>query len=87
MSWSISFIGTPENLVKAMEAYSEKLDVSSKEEYDAALPHLVGLVNQIYNEENNLMVRVTANGHAYFRGEKKYSYCNVNIEQIAGVVV
>ena len=46
MSWSISFIGKPENVEKSQEANSEKLSGASKEEYDDAKPHLIAIVNQ-----------------------------------------
>lgn len=46
MSWSISFIGTPEKVAAALEANSPKLSGQCKVEYDDALPHLVALVKQ-----------------------------------------
>ena len=44
MSWSISFIGQPVKVIEALKEESAKLTGQSKIEYDSALPHLVGLV-------------------------------------------
>ena len=44
MSWSVTFIGLRDNVVRALEENSNKLDGQSKVEYDAAVPHFIGLV-------------------------------------------
>lgn len=44
MSWSISFIGKPENVAKALNEHSDKLDGQSKLEYINALPNIIGIV-------------------------------------------
>ena len=46
MSWSVGFIGKTSNVVAALEAESAKLDTTSRLEYDAAKPFLIGLVKQ-----------------------------------------
>jgi hypothetical protein len=46
MSWSVSFLGKPEAVAKALDEYSEKLGGQSRVEYDAAKPHLMALVKQ-----------------------------------------
>jgi hypothetical protein len=46
MSWSVSLAGNPAKVVAALEAESAKQTGQCKIEFDDALPHLVGLVNQ-----------------------------------------
>jgi hypothetical protein len=88
MSWSVQFIGTPENIVKALEDHSTKIDGYSKQEYDEALPYMVGLVKQNFNTSQDVMLRVNASGHAYsVGGEKQLGSCQVAIEQLYGVLV
>lgn len=81
MSWSICIIGKPENVVKALGDYSEKLTGASKEEFDAALPNIVALVKMNYNRNPNQtesVIRVEGNGHAYKQNDEPY-YSNLNI--------
>lgn len=44
MSWSIQTTGTVEEVVRALQR--ESFSDQSKEEYDAALPHVIALVEQ-----------------------------------------
>lgn len=86
MSWSVTFIGKPENVSKALKEHSTKIDGQSKEEYDAALPHLEALVSQNFNakEEYSPIVKIVASGH----GQKdNYGYCMSSIETLSGVMV
>lgn len=86
MSWSVTFIGKPENVSKALKEHSEKIDGYSKVEYDAALPHLDGLVTQNFNTQfpDSIVVRVNASGH----GQKDtFGYCVSSIETLSGVLV
>lgn len=46
MSWSVSFVGKPENIVAALGFESAKLTGQCKVEFDDALPALVALVRQ-----------------------------------------
>lgn len=90
MSWNVTFIGDPVNVVKALEENSAKLDGASKVEYDAALPHLVELVKQNFNNNGiGIVVKVTASGHGYTGtdGIDQYRQCIVNVEQLYGVLV
>lgn len=86
MSWNIAFIGKPENVATALQQHSEKLDGQSKVEFDNALPHIIGLVNQNYGQ-NVHNIKVLANGHGVKNGEHSYGSCQVNIEFIAGTIV
>lgn len=63
MSWSINFIGSPENVSKKLTENSERLTGQSKVEYDAALPHIKALVEQNVNKDYPIAIRVDANGH------------------------
>jgi predicted ATPase len=76
MSWSINFIGSPENVSKALELNSANLTGQSKSEYDAALPHLKALVEQNVNNNYPITVRIDANGHGDTTGNNSV---NVNI--------
>lgn len=88
MSWSINLIGNPDNIVKALEAQSPKLTGNSKTEYDAALPHLVGLVQQNFNKSAPPIIKLSANGHGYsVNDEAQYNNCNVSIESLGGMLV
>jgi hypothetical protein len=86
MSWSVVFIGKPENVAAALNEQSEKLDGASKVEYDAALPHLVGIVEQNFGE-NSPAVKITANGHGYTNGEQSSRQLTVSIELMYGTLV
>lgn len=86
MSWSVTFIGKPENISKALKANSEQLSGYSKEEFDAALPHLEALVSQNFNakEEYTPVMKLVASGH----GQKdNYGYCVSSIESLGGILV
>lgn len=86
MSWSISKQGTPSEVVEALKTQSEQLSGQSKVEYDAVLPHLIGLVETNYNRKNPLLkgISLSANGHAYTEtgseNGEDYSNCNVSIQ-------
>lgn len=85
MSWSISFAGTPEEVVEKLEKESSALQGDSKEEYDAALPYLVGLVKLNYGTKGQ--IRIDGFGHAYKPtqvvegGIPPYSKCIVSIKE------
>jgi hypothetical protein len=83
MSWSISFIGKSENVSQALKDNSAKLSGASKEEYDAVLPHLVGLVEQNYNKPNNPVIQISASGS----GHNDYRSCMVSVQNLGGQLV
>ena len=75
MSWSISFAGTPEQIVEALVKHSEQIeDEQSKSEYAKALPLIEGLVK--LNSGEASQIQVIGNGHA----DDTYSYCRVSIK-------
>lgn len=69
MSWSVTIIGNPDRVVEQLSAYSEQLSGQSKIEYDEARPHLQALV--IQNVGENIIVNLSASGHATFDSESK----------------
>jgi hypothetical protein len=88
MSWSKTLIGNPQNIVDALKAESEKLEGQSKVEFDAALPHMVGLLEQNFSVTQIPVVKLTASGHGYTEnGEHKQRQCLVQIENLYGTLV
>lgn len=87
MSWSITFIGKPENVAKALEEQSAKLEGQSKVEYDSALPHFVALVKENFGDTPP-MIKINASGHGYASGgEQKQRQCVVSVELWYGTIV
>ena len=87
MSWSISFIGTPEKVANALQEQSEKLSGQSKVEYDSALPSLVGLVKENFGNQNQLL-KVNASGHGTAtNGEQTNRQCTASIEVFYSVIL
>lgn len=86
MSWSVTFIGKPDNVSKALHAQSELLSGYSKEQYDAALPHLDGLVCQNFNADEKYppVIKLVASGHG---SKGTYGYCVSSIETLGGMLV
>ncbi len=89
MSWSVSFIGKPEKVIEALEANSTKLNGQSKEEFDNALPHLIGLLKLNFGPGYYSTVKLEASGHATKSEDPQYSYStlNVKMEPLAGLLV
>ncbi len=88
MSYSVGFTGKPAKVVEALEAYSNQLSGYSKEEYDKALPHIVGLVSQNFGNGENTMIECSANGHGQIvDGVPQNSTCQVTIKHVYGVLV
>ena len=80
MSWSITVLGKPEAIIKALDEHSGTLTGQSKEEYDEAKPYLQGLVALAVGE--GPMVKVIASGHALFKeGQKTDGSIHVSITQ------
>lgn len=85
MSWSVQFIGKPENVADALKA-QKMSDPQSNLEYESALPHLVGIVEENFGNEN--FVKIIASGHGYsVNGEQKNRSLTVTLENIYGVIV
>jgi hypothetical protein len=58
-------IGSPAGVKTELERYSEDLSGQSKDEYDAAKPHLIGLIDQVVGGKKQ--VKLNAAGHATFK--------------------
>ncbi|MDR3551206.1 MAG: hypothetical protein P4L31_07370 [Candidatus Babeliales bacterium] len=63
MSWSINYIGSPENVSAALDKHSDEITGQSKAEYDAALPHIKAFDSQNTNVNYPIAIKVDANGH------------------------
>jgi hypothetical protein len=88
MSWNVEFIGKPQAVAKALSEHSENLQGQLKEEYDAALPHLVGLVEQNFSPiDPGRIIKIVAYGHGTNIGEIVDRNCGVIIEPASGLVV
>jgi hypothetical protein len=90
MSWSFTHEGTPEEVAAALDAQSERLSGQSKDEFDAALPHLKGLVAENFRSEpyrerykvNAPIVNLSANGSGLaVDGEQQERSCQVTLSR------
>lgn len=93
MSWSVNFIGSPENVAKALESFNAGGD-QSQVEYDAAKPHLIALVKNNFVTANHTYpqsaptLKLTAYGSGSVAGgEQTQRSCIVNIEALSHKVV
>ena len=85
MSWSVAFIGKPEKVVEALQKKSETLTGESKKEFDSALPHLVGLVNE--NFGTPYLVNLSASGHGTVYTDRSDRQLTASIELVYGLLV
>lgn len=87
MSWSNSWMGKPSAIKAAIGRFADTLSGLSKEEFDAARPHLEGLLDQNSNKEKEPIVELSASGHAYVKdGERQYSSCSVTLKTIGNIL-
>jgi hypothetical protein len=80
MSWTISFSGTPEEVVTKLEEHASTYGGQSKEEYERALPHMVGLV-KLNLSAHPTPIRIVGVGSSTTNpeGVPNDSYCRVSI--------
>jgi hypothetical protein len=84
MSWSVNFIGTRDNIIKALNEHSEKLTGDSKKEYDSCLSDLTNLVSANYNNNGIApALKLTAHGH---RAEGMSSF-GITLEHVGSSLV
>lgn len=83
MSWSAYYIGTPEKLVEALQKQSESLSGNCKAEFDAALPHITGLIQQNKGKDKPPILNLASSGSAY----DGQSSCIVKIENLGSALV
>lgn len=88
MSWSITAEGRPAEVVEKLQAYGASLTGQSKVEFDDALPHLVGLVNQnhVAADVTDMVLphlRIAAYGSGSTRGAKEVCRsCAVDLKTV-----
>ena len=96
MSWSVNLIGKPAKIVEALEARSEQISKNPDDlcriEYDAAKPHLIGLVQQNFVKPGTSYVEsvlvLEASGHgSRASGEDVQRSCRVKLESLNGTLV
>jgi len=83
MSWSINVIGKSQAIVSKLEALSESMSGDSKVEYDAALPHIIGIVEQNWSMDYPCVLNVIANGH----GTTNARSLNVEVKRLTSELV
>lgn len=86
MSWSLTMIGKPSNIAKALDAHGAKLtDPNTKEEFNEVLPSLKGVVTQNSDEK---MVKLDASGHGWKEdGQWKSKNFSCTIQPLYGELV
>ena len=89
MSWSVSFIGAPDNIVAALEKESERLTGPSKDEFDTVKPMLACLVRQNFNNTGYTpMLQLTAHGSAtVIEGKPVFGNVGVTLQLVTGTIV
>lgn len=88
MSWSFNAIGKPESFPQFFDGESARLTGDSKAEFDAARPHLAGLIALNSNANATVTLQVNANGHASKKdGAVTYQTCVVEIKPINGNMI
>jgi hypothetical protein len=85
MSWTVNTIGTPAKVVEELDAHSARLSGPSKDEMDAALPHIKGIIENnfgAYHESEAVIIRLNAYGSAQPGpdGAPGISRCSVSVE-------
>lgn len=70
MSWSFHGVGTPDALKRAIdeEVAGYTAGSASRTEFEAAAPHLKGLLDQVSEDQG---MTLEAAGHAFFSGGGK----------------
>jgi len=81
MSWNISVIGKPKAVIAHLDTFGDGLSGQTKIEFDAAKPHLAGLVGQNFSEKDEAalpLIHLTAAGHGSGRHEEDGSVTQVH---------
>lgn len=80
MSWSVNVVGKPEGILSSLDKTSESLQGQSKEEFDAALPHLKGIVSQVGGAYIEKCYSLSASGHGYATSDPKVAYNHIQVD-------
>jgi hypothetical protein len=91
MTWSINFTGKPKAVSKALKDHSATLTGWCKHEYDRALPHLVGAVEQNMTDHPSYSpptIQISASGSGSWEGGKQtYGSLSVTINYFNSKIV
>ena len=89
MSWNVSFIGKPENVVAALEKYMADTPATdqSKIEYEAAKPHLIALVQNNFASKDSTYVCPTIKIEASGSGSAKMTDPPVQLQRSCTVKI
>jgi len=88
MSWSIGFIGTATKVVEALKEEANNLSGASKLEYEAALPYLIGIVEQNFDNNIEAIVKLQASGHGYFiDGKQSQNTLSIALDRFYGKIL
>lgn len=90
MSWSVNLIGQPQNIIAALKEIGEKMtDANSKQEFEAALPHMEGILEQNFNTNYPVAIQFVAHGHGTKDSEGKFisRALSVKTENLPGTLV
>lgn len=83
MSWGVSYIGTPDAVIKALEGEKKKLSGHSLTEYEEVLPGLIAMIKANMSSEVKRTIKVNANGSAAWKDDvRTSSQCYVLIEPV-----
>lgn len=82
MSWSCSYIGTPNKICTALDEYETTLKDISLQEFQEVKDSIKTLVQQNVGQEGQL-INLQASGHANFnKGIKTYGNFTISISSI-----
>lgn len=83
MSWNAYYMGTPDKIVEALTKQSLASTGNTKTEFDAALPHIIGLIQQNKGKDKPPILKLSANGSAW----DDQSSCTVDIQNIGSNIL
>ncbi len=85
MSFSVSYIGKPDAIKRALDQDSARLTAESKAEFDAVKPALDTLLDQ---QVGPGAIQLSAYGHANLtNGVKTYGTCSVELKPLSNVIL
>ena len=92
MSWNVEIIGKPVDVVVELQAQSARETGQCKVEFDAALPHMIGLVKQNFVDPSGRyylpLIRLYASGSGICESDKQVQRnCTVKVEPFYGKLV
>jgi hypothetical protein len=92
MSWSVTMIGKPKNIVTALAKEGASLEGQSKIEFDAAFPSLSNLVLENFSVDGSgylePVLLLEASGSGFARGEEQmHRSLSVKLTSMYGRIV